>query len=159
MNNNKELGFVFNKENCIQCNGCETACKSWNNLSQGLGYRKVYNIWDGVYPDIKSHTLSISCLHCVEPECEKVCPTNAIRKNKDSGRVSVDEILCIGCKLCYDACQYNIPEFDNDGKMRKCQICGDKPACILTCPTGALELKYIEIQEKSLYEKLQLGEI
>lgn len=159
MKNNKELCFVFNKENCIQCNGCEIACKSWNNLNQGLRFKKVFNIWEGIYPEIKSHSLSISCLHCVEPECIKVCPTDAIIKNLENGVVSVDEGICVGCKFCYDACPYNIPEFDNDGIMRKCQICGDKPACVLTCPTGAIQLKYVEISEKMEIEKTYLMEL
>lgn len=158
MMNKKEQGFVFIKDKCIQCSGCETACKSWNSLSHGLGYRKVFNIWEGVYPEIKSNTLSISCLHCIEPECEKVCPTDAITKNMENGIVSVDDSLCIGCKLCFDACPYDIPEFDYDGIMKKCQMCGDKPACVLSCPTGALELKHMDINEKREIEKLNFIE-
>ena len=74
----KQLGFVFVKENCIQCHGCEVACKSWRNVELGVKWRRVENIWEGTYPNVTCMSASVSCMHCIEPACVDVCPEEAI---------------------------------------------------------------------------------
>jgi molybdopterin-containing oxidoreductase family iron-sulfur binding subunit len=44
-------------------------------------------------------------MQCSEPECLKVCPTNATQQQKD-GVVYIDANKCIGCKYCMMACPY-----------------------------------------------------
>ena len=54
---------------------------------------------------------------------------------------------CIGCHSCAMACPYGAPSFGTDGKMIKCDGCierwrhGLEPACVRTCPTGAIALR------------------
>ena len=56
----------------------------------------------------------------------------------------VDNAKCIGCRSCFEACPFGIPQFIEDGTMRKCDMCldrlerGEKPICVATCPTQAL---------------------
>lgn len=148
----------FEAEKCIQCHGCETACKSWRSLAYGVRYRRVFNIWQGRYPRITSSTLSLSCLHCVEPLCAEVCPEEAISKNSEDGLVLVDEALCIGCGTCEDACPYGVPQISDDGVMGKCDMCRgqhtiqEAPPCVDTCPGSALTLKKVGRSEKLLHE-------
>ena len=91
-----------------------------------------------------------SCLHCEEPACVTVCPTGASYKRAEDGIVLVNEMICIGCKLCSWACPYGAREFDDDeGVMKKCTLCIDRiynenlaeaerlPACVMVCPTSA----------------------
>ena len=150
----KEYIIHFVPENCIQCLGCETACKSWRELPHGIQYRRVFNLWEGNYPKVKSSSISIACLHCIDPECMHACPVNAISKSEKDGRVLVDETVCIGCKACTDACPFDVPQFGNANIMQKCDLCLDQPLaggvppCVDTCPGKALMLIEITPAEK-----------
>ena len=62
--------------------------------------------------------------------------------------MTYDEGKCIGCRYCMVACPFGIPNFEWDDPLpwiRKCTFCADrqsrglKPACVTTCPTGALK--------------------
>jgi anaerobic dimethyl sulfoxide reductase subunit B (iron-sulfur subunit) len=81
-----------------------------------------------------------------------VCPAGAISKDADSGIVLIDKTLCIGCKLCIDACPYDVPQFlEAELKVGKCDFCqdllgiGENPVCVDSCPQFALE--YGDINE------------
>ena len=148
----------FDAGKCIQCHGCETACKSWRGLGYGVQYRRVLNVWQGYYPLITSSSLSLSCLHCAEPACAAACPEEAIAKNGENGLVTVDEGLCTGCGLCEEACAYGVPQITEDKVMRKCDLCReqqtvhDKPPCVDTCPGRALTIRKVSRSEKMLHE-------
>ncbi len=153
-----EYLIQFEPENCIQCHGCEIACKAWRGLGYGIRYRRVYNIWNGAFPRITNASLSISCLHCVEPACLAACPEGAIAKRGDDGLVVVDETLCSGCETCAEACAFGVPQFEENGTMQKCDLCcgrqlaGSVPPCVDTCPGIALSLIKVEPSEKMVHE-------
>ena len=154
----KEYSFSFDKNKCVACYACETACKVHNGVEIGCSLRRVKTLWHGKYPEVSSVNLSISCMHCVDPECIKVCPEEAISKNSN-GIVSVDQELCSGCRLCFNACPVNAPQYGNDGKMQKCNFCTSRlvkdevPICVDTCPGGAIEFKLVDRSEKIRFEK------
>jgi len=159
-----QWGFVFIRENCIQCHGCEVACKTWRSVALSVKWRRVINLWHGDYPDVTSSSASISCLHCVEPPCVEVCPTTAITKRTTDGIVLVDTGLCTCCQLCLDACPYNVPQFGPDGTMQKCDMCYSEkpcgpdnvqkaPPCVSTCPTHALVLRKMTVPQKEEAEQ------
>jgi anaerobic dimethyl sulfoxide reductase subunit B len=159
----KEYGIIFIKEKCVQCHGCEVACKAWRSVEPGVQWREVQNIWSGNYPDVKITSVSIACMHCADPDCIKACPEGAITKAEGIGIVQVESKLCSGCKLCYEACQYHVPQFGKDGKMQKCDLCAGKietgsqnPPCVQTCPTGALVFSQINRDEKISGQDLML---
>lgn len=154
----KEYIIHFEHDKCTQCHGCEVACRSWRELKIGIKYRRVLNRWQGVYPAVKSCTVALSCLHCVEPDCVKSCPEGAITKQEPDGLVLVDHELCTGCKACLDACPFGVPQFGEDGIMQKCDLCIDKIAaetrlpCVETCPGNALQLKKLDTREKKEHQ-------
>ncbi|MDI9730704.1 4Fe-4S dicluster domain-containing protein, partial [Stutzerimonas stutzeri] len=52
---------------------------------------------------------------------------------------------CIGCGYCITGCPFDIPRIsEKDKKAYKCTLCSDRvsvglePACVKTCPTGAI---------------------
>ena len=87
-----EYGISFLKEKCVQCHGCEIACKSWRGVASGVRWRRVDNIWHGTYPNVTSMSASIGCMHCADPGCIKVCPEDAIKKRAQDGIVVVDRL-------------------------------------------------------------------
>jgi anaerobic dimethyl sulfoxide reductase subunit B len=148
----------FDSEKCTQCHGCEIACKTWRDLSYGVQYRRVLNIWQGEYPRVKNASLSMACLHCVEPACMSACPEEAITKRAADGLVMVDETRCTGCGLCWEACAYGVPQFGENGIMQKCDLCRDQklaqapPPCVDTCPGKALSVIKVSQAEKTAHE-------
>ena len=149
----------FDPGRCTQCHGCETACKAWRQLSYGVRYRRVLNLWRGEYPDVKNASLSLACLQCVEPACAAACPEDAISKRVKDGLVIVDETRCTGCEICADACKFGVPQFGDNGIMQKCDLCrgqqlaGACPPCVDTCPGRALSLIETSRSEKKVHEQ------
>ena len=101
-------------------------------------------LWQGSYPEIKSASVSVACMHCTEPACAGACPEGAVSKREADGLVLVDEALCTGCGLCAGACPLGVPQITADGIMEKCDLCCDRnpagapPPCVDTCPGKAL---------------------
>lgn len=162
--NELQWGFVFHKESCIQCHGCEGACKMWRAMEAGVRWRRVRNIWEGAYPEVTCSSVSVSCLHCTDPACVRACPAQAITKRASDGLVLVDQAKCTGCRLCLEACPVGAPQFGSDGLMQKCDMClsdssgapgaqSAHPPCAATCPTGALELVKMSASEKRAAEQ------
>ena len=93
-----------------------------------------------------------SCMHCTDAGCVKVCPNGSLFHH-ESGFVSYDKDTCTGCGYCIEACPFSVPRSTRNvltglAKMDKCTLCttpgldrlaeGWKPACVKTCPPGAL---------------------
>ena len=156
---NQEYLIVFDSEKCTQCHGCEIACKTWRELGYGVQYRRILNFWQGEYPRVKCASLSLACLHCVEPACVAACPEEAISKRAKDGLVVVDDTVCTGCGICAEACAFGVPQFGDDETMQKCDLCRDQqlaravPPCVDTCPGGALSLIEISPSEKMVHEE------
>ena len=148
---------------CIGCRGCQVACKQWNDLPGEVTTNR------GTYenpPQLSAHTFTkigfteveyagkfhwafvkLQCMHCEHPACVAACPVGALRKTTD-GPVIYDDSRCIGCRYCQVACPFGVPTFEWNERwpwIRKCTFCGDRlgaglePACVKTCPTGALK--------------------
>lgn len=145
MMDNTEFRITCDTAKCVECHACEAACKAVNNLEPGVKWRWVESVWEGEYPEVSNHSISIGCYHCENAPCAAGCPSGAITQNSD-GIVLVDAEKCESSRTCVDTCPYDIPQFGRDGKMQKCNLClsvneaGELPVCVKTCPSGALEL-------------------
>lgn len=51
-------------------------------------------------------TAPVLCRHCEDAPCAKVCPVNAITLSGNA--VVLNEVTCIGCKLCAIACPFGV---------------------------------------------------
>lgn len=156
--------FHFDGTRCTGCKTCEMACKDFKDLSVGTAFRKAYEVTLGtterdangcITSSCVSYPLSMSCNHCDDPACTKVCPTTAMHKDPETGLVSVDVDKCIGCGYCHMACPYNAPKVDREkGHSVKCDGCaervaaGEKPVCVEACPARALDFGTIEEMAK-----------
>lgn len=164
-----KLALVINLQRCVGCHTCANACKMQNNIPMGMLWNRVLtencDVVDGAegtYPNLKRTYVTMSCQHCENPACLKVCPVGATYKD-DKGRVEINYDKCIGCRICMAACPYNArvfnwsepvrdPDFnygDKDvpvrpkGVAEKCTLCkertdrGDVPMCVAVCPARA----------------------
>jgi len=145
-----QWGFYYDQNRCMACRACMVACKDWKNVALGPAkYRRVTEAEEGQAPFTKVYNLSLTCNHCEDPACMKVCPVNNIIKRKEDGIVVMLD-KCISCKLCKAACPYDNPQFaamdpDEYPDMEKCDLCldrisqGKQPACVAACPQRALD--------------------
>ena len=153
--------ILVDTSKCIGCRGCQVACKQWHGLSA------VATEFRGSYenpPDLSARTwrkvrfietvgedgrlrwrfISDACKHCTDASCLAVCPTGALFR-RPWGAVDLNQQVCNGCRYCVSACPFGVVTFnENTGRVDKCIMCPDRveaglaPACVTTCPTGAL---------------------
>lgn len=135
-----EKTYVVIPRNCTGCRTCELACamvKSKKGEEGALGKTRIH-----IHPLGADRYMQMTCLQCVDAACVKVCPTQALVRNEETGAVEVDEERCVGCALCEAACPFGHIRFDQDlGLPLKCDLCGGDPACAKFCPHQALELR------------------
>ena len=84
-------------------------------------------------------------MHCAEPGCLAACPSPGAIVKYANGIVDFNQDKCIGCGYCITGCPFDIPRISQkDHKAYKCTLCSDRvavglePACVKTCPTGAI---------------------
>ena len=135
---------VVDLRRCVGCRACTVACKSENNVPDGVFRTWVRYEEVGTYPDTKPRYLPLFCNHCDNPPCVPVCPVMATYK-RDDGLVLIDFEDCIGCGYCIQACPYGARHINPTQRTAdKCTLCvqrldaGQKPACISTCVGNAL---------------------
>jgi len=159
--------ILYDASLCIGCRGCQVACKQWNDR-EGLHSPAINTGTYENPSDLSSDTwlrmrhvevdkpegfqwvfMPHACMQCHEAACVEVCPTQALTHHPEYDFVLVNRDRCNGCGYCTQFCPYSIPRLDGQvfsgaAKSYKCTFCQDRvlngrlPACVQTCPTGAL---------------------
>lgn len=156
------------------CTGCKTwvACIDGHDLPQCVMWRRVAEYTGGKWvrrangtfdQNVFSYYTSVSCNHCQNPVCVKVCPTTAMHKD-EQGIVSVDPDKCVGCRYCEWNCPYSAPQYDKQaGRMTKCDFCKDrlaaglKPLCVEACPMRAIHFGEYEDLKKQFGDAVHVA--
>ena len=158
-----EVAKLIDTSKCIGCKACQVACSEWNELRAEVGHNVgVYDnpndlgaeTWTlmrfAEYENPASGNLEWlirkdGCMHCADPGCLKACPSPGAIVKYANGIVDFNQDQCIGCGYCITGCPFNIPRISaKDHKAYKCTLCSDRvavglePACVKTCPTGAI---------------------
>ena len=158
--------FYIDTSKCTACRGCQMACKQWNQRSteKAINWGNhqnppdlSFNTWKLVRfneiagDKVEWYFFPDQCRHCVSPPCKEVADgkaKGAITHDEKTGAVvfnSKIKIKTADFKEIREACPYDIPRFNaGTGIMGKCTMCFDRtpdgllPACVKTCPTGAM---------------------
>jgi len=150
----EQYRFHFDATACVGCRCCEVACNEQNNNPADIKWRRVGEMEGGEFPAFTQLLNSMSCNHCIDPECLRGCPTESYIKIDETGIVVHDDDLCIGCQYCTWNCPYGVPVFHEERNIvTKCHMCherldvGQSPACIQACPAGAIEIEAVNVAE------------
>jgi formate dehydrogenase iron-sulfur subunit len=157
-----EVAKLIDVSKCIGCKACQVACSEWNDLRDEVGQN--HGTYDNP-TDLTASSWTVmrftehedesgklewlirkdGCMHCAEPGCLAACPSPGAIIQYANGIVDFNQDKCIGCGYCITGCPFNIPRISQkDHKAYKCSLCSDRvavgmePACVKTCPTGAI---------------------
>ncbi len=155
-----QYGFLFDQSRCVACYNCHLACKSTKQIPPGpVRLLRLYNWETGAFPNVSVHTLFAPCYHCQNPVCVDAA-NGALIKEPKYGAVLIDpaKAKSADLKAAWAACPYGAISFDSnapDSTAYMCDMCIDRletgqfPACVLVCPTRALDFgKLSDLQAK-----------
>jgi formate dehydrogenase iron-sulfur subunit len=170
--------FFIDTTLCTACRGCQVACKEWHDLPANEtvnrgSYQNPADLSFDTYKLVRMEDKVIDgqvrwlffpdqCRHCIEPPCQETAgdpsaiytdpATGAVIYTAFTKNLDADEII--------ESCPYNIPRKGPDGILAKCDMCLDRvhngllPACVKTCPTGAMNFgdrkEMVELAQKHL---------
>lgn len=139
--------IVCDERFCSGCLACVVAC-----MDQHYEETETDAVSARIYEKYVSGTgmmsyITRSCLHCEDAKCMEACPMDVFERTEQGFVIAARKEECIGCRQCEEACHYDVPRFDTEGKIVKCDGCavrvahGMEPACVRACNTGALSLE------------------
>ncbi|CDL33648.1 Formate dehydrogenase N beta subunit [Enterobacter hormaechei] len=156
-----EVAKLIDVSSCVGCKACQVACSEWNDIRDEVGH--CVGVYDNP-ADLSAKSWTVmrfsetdqngklewlirkdGCMHCEDPGCLKACPSAGAIIQYANGIVDFQQDNCIGCGYCIAGCPFNIPRLNKeDNRVYKCTLCvdrvsvGQEPACVKTCPTGAI---------------------
>lgn len=176
--------FFIDTTVCIGCRGCQVACKQWNQLPatktenwgsyqnpKDLSYYtyKVVRFQEHIGPDSKPvwYFFPDQCRHCLEPACkeaaDEVVQGGIVIDDQTGAVLYTDKLKKVKAEDITESCPFNILKAQKgSGRLAKCTMCVDRvhygllPACVKTCPTGAMNFgdreKMVALAKKRLRE-------
>ena len=162
-----DKSFFIDTTKCTACRGCQIACKQWHKnpatktIQQGthqnppdlsfFTYKLVRFSEFEEGEKTKWYFFADQCRHCMEPPCKATAESlgiKAITKDEATGAVILSpkvKVKAADFQAIRESCPYDIPRWDEKvAGMAKCTMCIDRikegllPACVKSCPTGAM---------------------
>jgi formate dehydrogenase iron-sulfur subunit len=180
-----DKSFFIDTSKCTACRGCQVACKQWNRnpgtkTSQLGSHQNPPDLSFQTFKLVRFSEFEVEgapqwyffpdqCRHCLEPPCQSTAESlgsKAITKDEETGAVLYNpkiKVKAADFKTIRESCPYDIPRWDvKTGILAKCTMCIDRikegllPACVKTCPTGAMKFgdrnAIVDMAEKRLAE-------
>ena len=154
--------FLIDTTLCTACRGCQVACKQWHDLpaektiNRGT-FENPADLSFDTYKLVRMREEVINgklnwlffpeqCRHCIEAPCLETAgdPGAIYRDDKTGAIIFTANTKRLNAAEIIESCPYNIPRKGPDGTLAKCDMCIDRvenglpPACVQTCPTGAM---------------------
>jgi formate dehydrogenase iron-sulfur subunit len=173
-----EVAKLIDISSCIGCKACQVACMEWNDLRDAVGdnegtYDNPRDLTPASWTVMRFSEVETEpgrlewlirkdgCMHCEDPGCLKACPAPGAIVKYANGIVDFISENCIGCGSCVTGCPFNVPRISKkDSKAYKCSLCADRvgvglePACVKTCPTGAIRFGTKEDMKEFAAERI-----
>lgn len=145
---------------CLGCKSCELSCAverdsvtrtlsgASSELPRPIARVGVFGRTGGSFP--------LQCRHCEDATCLRACPSGAMQRDAETGITFVDSAKCRGCWMCVMSCPMGVIVPSGESKVAvKCDACVhmEEPACVNSCPTGALVYGEEEAYRRVLIEK------
>jgi formate dehydrogenase iron-sulfur subunit len=154
--------FFIDTTLCTACRACQVACKQWHDLpaekTENRGsFQNPADLSFVTYKLVRFNEVVVGgklkwlffadqCRHCIEPPCEMTVedPKAIFRDSTTGAVIYTANTKKVDAQAVIDSCPYNIPRAAKDGTLAKCDMCLDRvengllPACVKTCPTGAM---------------------
>ena len=159
----KKYGWFVDTRRCFGCHACEVSCKSENDVPLGNYIRQTTYLDKGKYPEVARLFLPMSCQHCEDAPCIKVCPCGALHK-ETGGTVAVDYDICCGHGSCVDACPYGAIYMDPVASQAvKCHNCYHRieaawSRLVSHCPAEALQFGDLNDPQSRVSQAIQQAE-
>jgi formate dehydrogenase iron-sulfur subunit len=174
-----QVAKLIDTTKCIGCKACQVACMEWNDLRDDIGtctghYDNPHDLsehswtlmrfteYENPKGDLEWLIRKDGCMHCEDPGCLKACPSPGAIVQYANGIVDFHEENCIGCGYCITGCPFDIPRISKkDKKAYKCTLCSDRvavglePACVKSCPTGAIVFGTKEDMKQHAAERIE----
>jgi len=158
--------IIADEAKCMACRACELACAlahaGTDDLVKALFHERAR---PRIYVEAAGElAVPLQCRHCDDAPCVTVCPSGALSRAGEGEPVRADQRKCIGCAYCVEACPFGViavarcesPDAPESGMVViKCDLCavrlagGLGPACVASCPVGALAFEEIEAGAKA----------
>jgi len=145
--------LVIDYEKCTGCRLCELVCSVKHEGVSNPARSRIKVVkweWEGLY-------IPMSCQQCVSAPCQAVCPVKAISRDESLNRVTIDQDVCIGCRMCVAVCPFGAMGFDTQTrKVFKCDFCDGDPQCVRFCETKAIQ--YVDASQVSGVKQVAAAE-
>lgn len=154
--------FFIDTTVCTGCRGCQVACKQWHDLpaekttNRGT-YQNPADLSFNTYKLVRMNEVVVGgklkwlffpdqCRHCIEPPCRDTAgdPASIFKDSATGAVIYTANTRDLDAGEIIESCPYNVPRKAADGTLAKCDMCLDRvqnglePACVKTCPTGAM---------------------
>lgn len=165
---------LIRPELCTGCLSCSLACAVAHSKAGSL----FGSILGGEKPKTRFYVhrqggknLPLTCRHCTNAPCVDACVVDSMHTNEEGLVTNHDRLdSCIGCWLCVMDCPFGVIRENGEAEPRaiKCdrQCLSDdgQPACVRSCPTGALSFEEVseystKIRENFFKQWLKSGQL
>ncbi|MFO8017253.1 MAG: 4Fe-4S binding protein [Promethearchaeia archaeon] len=151
----------IDSKNCTGCEICESVCSFVHEGEFNPINTRIHRV--RIEPTLNT---ALTCQRCEDAPCVRVCPHNALVKDKN-GLIMVEDERCIGCGFCVRACDFGVISLHLESQTALiCDLCegmkekfidpevGEpEPQCLKVCPQEAISIT----SSIKLQKRLQTG--
>ena len=145
--------LIVDHSRCTGCRLCELVCSvNKGGAANPAAARITVVKWEPICVDTP-----MVCQQCDTAPCATVCPVQALSRDEELGRVTINYERCIGCRFCIAVCPFGAMGFDPvTRKVIKCDLCDGDPVCVKFCEPRAIQ--YVDASAANAAKSRQAAE-